>query len=687
MRYLPFVKPVSVTIVAILMVAAIFSLPVQAGDCGTNWERVTPLWPQRNLSCVTYGDGNFVAAGEYGVIMSSQDGLEWYPRDSGVTKNISSITYGNSKFVAVLQSFSHEPCVVLTSPDGRDWQTQCLQDRDFSLNAVAFGGGRFVAAGSPATILSSPDGIEWNRHYLGIYEDLLAVTYGNGLFVAAGDAGKILTSPDGETWTERDSSTTDKIDMLFFTGKYFMALSNYSFVTSEDGITWVQSPHHLPSDFFTLATDGHIFVAAGWNGFVFTSQDTATWSGPIKAAAYTLNGLVYGDGKFVGAGGLGSRMCIAESVDGSAWVEPTSSSEISIALMSAGGDRLIASGHDDSSRYQRILTSSDGLDWRVNYLPEADVALNSIAYDGGRFIAAGTRSTVFESYGGDSWEKVATLSKDIRRLAYGGGVFVGVVPFSDIILSSSDGRSWTETQLKHPDNLFSVSYGASQFVAVGLQGAVLTSPDGQNWTRRLWGYNFEFKELAYGSSNFVAIGETSSQKLLLVSPDGISWVAFAFESGISPQSISYGNWHFVIPCYNGIVLASKDGISWWINYLGQQDDIGLYSAACGSGAMLVGGYRGTIYRSECDYDVAPPVISSMAKSGSPFKITVRGGNFQDGCRVFINGEEWTNITRSGGDKIVIKGGNALKKKVPKGTLTIFEFLNPDSGLAGRIWKW
>ena len=41
--------------------------------------------------------------------------------------------------------------------------------------------------------------------------------------------------------------------------------------------------------------------------------------------------------------------------------------------------------------------------------------------------------------------------------------------------------------------------------------------------------------------------------------------------------------------------------------------------------------------------VAPPVIYSMTKAGSPFRINVNGSNLQPGIRVFINGSEWTNL--------------------------------------------
>lgn len=82
-------------------------------------------------------------------------------------------------------------------------------------------------------------------------------------------------------------------------------------------------------------------------------------------------------------------------------------------------------------------------------------------------------------------------------------------------------------------------------------------------------------------------------------------------------------------------------------------------------------------------------VSSMAKAGSPFRFNVIGSNFVQGVQVFIGTDTvaWSSVTYKKSTKLVIGGGSALKSKVPKGTPTIFKFVNPDGGQATYNFTW
>lgn len=83
----------------------------------------------------------------------------------------------------------------------------------------------------------------------------------------------------------------------------------------------------------------------------------------------------------------------------------------------------------------------------------------------------------------------------------------------------------------------------------------------------------------------------------------------------------------------------------------------------------------------------PPVITSMTKLGSPFRINVAGSNLQQGIKVYINGTLWPTVTWKTTSNIKIKGGSALKLLVPKGVDTEFKFQNPDGGEATSTWRY
>lgn len=85
--------------------------------------------------------------------------------------------------------------------------------------------------------------------------------------------------------------------------------------------------------------------------------------------------------------------------------------------------------------------------------------------------------------------------------------------------------------------------------------------------------------------------------------------------------------------------------------------------------------------------IPPPQVLSMAKAGSPFRITVNGSNLQSGIRVFINGAQWPTVTWKSTSQLKLKGGAALKAAVPRRTATTFRFLNPDGGESSLVWQW
>jgi PKD repeat protein len=82
-------------------------------------------------------------------------------------------------------------------------------------------------------------------------------------------------------------------------------------------------------------------------------------------------------------------------------------------------------------------------------------------------------------------------------------------------------------------------------------------------------------------------------------------------------------------------------------------------------------------------------VSSMSKAGNPFRFNVNGSNFLSGIQVFIGTDTspWATVSYKNSSKIVIKGGSALKAKVPKGVPTAFRFLNPDGGEATHTFTW
>jgi hypothetical protein len=209
------------------------------------------------LLAVGYGNGLFIAVGEYGTIVTSPDGTNWVQRQSGTTYELRGIAYGNGQFVAVGNTGPARNTIV-TSTDGVNWiQRQDLMN-GLSLPGIAYGNGQFVVVardccgyGSP--ILTSTDGVKWVGHQSGLDAgtSLLGLTYGNGHFVAVGDYGTILESGSIITLALTPKPSTG-----------FLSLSlegptglGYTIQSSTDLISWRDVTNFISSQPMTAVFD------------------------------------------------------------------------------------------------------------------------------------------------------------------------------------------------------------------------------------------------------------------------------------------------------------------------------------------------------------------------------------------------------------------------------------------------
>ncbi len=202
-----------------LLAVLLFLLPGRClfGDPLDNWTWSYPN-PQGNaLRAVTYGNGLFVAVGDYGTIIISPDGYNW-----------TNETYG--QFPALF--------------------------------GVGYAGGIYVAVGAGGAILTSSNGVAWTQQSSPTTNTLRAVA-GNvsappggalGL-IAVGDNGTGLASADAMTWTSHNTQTTNNLRGV----TPFANGSVESLVTGDNGTTitiinrsWV-APQNLGANYYFQA--------------------------------------------------------------------------------------------------------------------------------------------------------------------------------------------------------------------------------------------------------------------------------------------------------------------------------------------------------------------------------------------------------------------------------------------------
>jgi hypothetical protein len=200
---------------------------------GTIWTAMNSGINDVFFTGVTYGNDIFVVVGynsfggNYSFILTSFDGTAWTTKAIINNQTLTGVTYGGGRFIALGYRGS-----VLSSPDAEIWSTTDLSFPEivngyayYVLNGAAYGDGIFVVVGNfqpvnsihgyhEARIFTSPNGMSWTQQNTGVDSafTLSAVAYGNGIFVAVGTTGAaytsshsalIFSSPDGVSWTKR----------------------------------------------------------------------------------------------------------------------------------------------------------------------------------------------------------------------------------------------------------------------------------------------------------------------------------------------------------------------------------------------------------------------------------------------------------------------------------------------------
>ena len=154
---------------------------------------------------------------------------------------------------------------------------------------------------------------------------------------------------------------------------------------------------------------------------------------------------------------------------------------------------------------------------------------------------------------------------------------------------SSDGNSWSICNVGKISPLNDVLYVNNQFIAVGNSGTIVTSENGDSWLNRLFGSNSTLNGIAYGNNVYVAVGNNG---IIYTSPDSITWTKRTSPISESLNDICYSNDIFVSVGDNGTIITSSDGLSWSAVDSSSYNDL---KGICGSDTMFVAvGASGTI---------------------------------------------------------------------------------------------
>jgi WD40 repeat protein len=254
--------------------------------------------------------GGFLAVGRQGTIRA---GLTWVRRDSGSTVQLNAATHDGHQWISVGEGGN-----ILTSPDGRTWQTQRSPTTQ-SLYSIASGGGISVAIGNNMEGATSTNGIDWTGFQLSLVPGssgaiLQRVAYGNGLFVATGNfyqadenkIDQIFWSTNGLNWQVATSFVADfpdPQDLAFGNGTFVLVEGDVCY-TSSDGQAWTTNSLGFRAASVTFG-NGQFLASGGRfqnSNRVATSRDGRTWHQTIPNVFVPSEDSAYGEGFYIAMG-------------------------------------------------------------------------------------------------------------------------------------------------------------------------------------------------------------------------------------------------------------------------------------------------------------------------------------------------------------------------------------------------
>lgn len=269
----------------------------------------------------------------------------------------------------------------------------------------------------------------------------------------------------------------------------------------------------------SILTGGNLILAAGNNGFIYSSQDLVHWNSSSEAMPQNTRSLAENsNGIFVAVGSKGQ---VVKSNDGIHWEKSNSGVTADLYGVSTYNDRFVAVGDLGT-----IITSTDGINWIKAYGINPSKPLSAIAVDkNGNFVAVSRNGAIYTSTNGISWTLLPSSFQDEKFLGVAAdknGNFVAVG--SSVIVTSKSG--WRKSGYS-PSGIILTSITVddnNKFVAVGTEGVVLVSEDGGlSWIEKSSGSFFPLLGVAYSSSYsmFIAFGGPSWD--IFASNDGYSW--------------------------------------------------------------------------------------------------------------------------------------------------------------------
>ena len=235
--------------------------------------------------------------------------------------------------------------------------------------------------------------------------------------------------------------------------------------------------------FYSVAPFQDKFVAAGWEGKVYTSAEGQNWSAQESGTTNALFNLSVANDR-VFAGGYGF---VLSSTSATNWQATALHTNLAVSGVLFGNGRYVAAGWRISSGegtglaaasqvaaaepVPAIMTSTDLEEW--NPILEDLGTFYCAAYGNGIFLLAGTRVAI--SKDGLEWTNVDPAEEYFEDAIFANGKFY-LASYPGALFVSADGVNWSTIACGTSYRLWGLGATPSSLIAVGEIGTIVEAP-------------------------------------------------------------------------------------------------------------------------------------------------------------------------------------------------------------------
>jgi len=531
------------------------------------------------FTCVTFGNGVFVAGTTYNNIWSSTDGAEWVRRVTGTTGTFYSVAYGNGIFVMVGTSGS-----VRTSTNGITWSTPSLGSSS-TLHGIVYGSDRFLAVGWNGIWAHSTNGSTWSVVSNITSTTLNSVAYGNGLYIAVGNSGNIVSST---TVTSGGAAlTTTTLRGIAYGNGLFVAVgdsgfyrtgTNYPSILRRFGGTGPTSTEinfdtnlNTTVDFVKFVNGR--FMAGNSSVFLTSTVGDDDWKTIGLHRSQTWSTITYGNGLYLAGSTTGN---IHTSTDGNLWSVTKRYNFDAVTIRDIAYSNNIYYAVDQS---RRIRNSFNGTDWitppaSTHHFSEisliTDMAVNGseigMSTQGGPKLKITSTATAIPRsivHASPTINKFGMLA-ELNNFKYLNGLYIGLA--TGHLKTSTDFVTWETKFLPNYRNVNDIEYVNGVYYLLERDQWMLTSTDLSTFKVHSRAQYFSgstgsnLNELVF--TNNKLLGVTSSTIVELDANDPFQVTPYAVGSNIFLNSIVYGNSRYVTVGQSGYIHSSTDLYTW-----------------------------------------------------------------------------------------------------------------------------